>query len=373
MAIYIESLNIESFRGIHALSVEGLNHINIIAGDNNSGKTSVLEAILLLRNPKDFINILRVARLRNLYRSVYRSSVYRSFINLFPQDEPQMNISVNAVCGSEEISLHLSGAQIKIFLEPEEMYKQLPSRMRKQKIESFDPDLAETVGFKGELEYAVGREHNSDSVEIHPYSETTGMVISGNDYLNMVYLSPSDHVISGVVDRILRDDDYKDVCVRILRIFDPEILDFMILRDETTNHPDEHIKHSALGTMPLSTYGDGIKKVLSLANGIARAAGGVLLIDEVETAIHSKHYDKIFRFIATACKRFEVQAFITTHSIEAIDGLLATQDDSSQSEADDISVLTFQKDAAERRTYSRVLPGKHVRSNREQFDFEVRL
>jgi ABC-type branched-subunit amino acid transport system ATPase component len=372
VAIYIESLNIESFRGIHALSVKGLNHINIIVGDNNSGKTSVLEAILLLRNPKDFTNILRVARLRDTYRSFYRSSVYKNCINLFPQDTPQLNISINADCNGETVGLRLSGIQVKILIEPEELYRRLPSPIKKRRIENFDPDSAETVGFKGELEYAVGREHNSGSVEIHPYSETTGRVINGNNYLNMVYLSPSDHVVSSVADRILRDDDYKDDCVRILRIFDPEILDILILRDES-NRPAEYIKHSTLGTMSLSTYGDGIKKVLSLANGIARAAGGVLLIDEVETAIHSKYYNDIFRFIVTACKQFEVQAFITTHSIEAIDGLLATQDDSLQSGSDDISVLTFRKDAAERRTYSRVLPGRHVRSNREQFDFEVRL
>jgi len=38
---------------------------------------------------------------------------------------------------------------------------------------------------------------------------------------------------------------------------------------------------------------------LSLANAIAQATGGVLLIDEVETAIHSKDYDDIFKLMST--------------------------------------------------------------------------
>jgi len=65
MAIHIESMTIGHFRGIHHLIVENLSHVNIIAGDNNSGKTSVLEAMLLLRNPNDVTNILRLARMRD--------------------------------------------------------------------------------------------------------------------------------------------------------------------------------------------------------------------------------------------------------------------------------------------------------------------
>ena len=78
--------------------------------------------------------------------------------------------------------------------------------------------------------------------------------------------------------------------------------------------------------MPVSTYGDGIKKVLLLANAIVQAAHGILLIDEVETAIHTKYYDDIFRFLLKACKQYEIQLFITTHNLEALDALLETQD-----------------------------------------------
>jgi len=95
--------------------------------------------------------------------------------------------------------------------------------------------------------------------------------------------------------------------------------------------------------MPISTYGDGIKKVLSLANGIAQATNGILMIDELETAIHAKYYDDIFRFMVKACRQFQVQLFVTTHSMEAIDKLLATQEYDNQDD-DDITVITFKKD-----------------------------
>ena len=126
--------------------------------------------------------------------------------------------------------------------------------------------------------------------------------------------------------------------------------------------------------MPLSSYGDGIKKVLSIASGIARAVDGVLLIDEVETAIHSRYFEDIFRFIASACRKFDVQVFITSHSIEAIDGFLSIVDYEKTTEQEDpISVVTLKKDWSSSLSYARVLSGCHVHQNREQFGFEVRL
>lgn len=96
-----------------------------------------------------------------------------------------------------------------------------------------------------------------------------------------------------------------------------------------------------------------------------------MLIDEIETAIHKKYYDDIFRFIVKACKAFDVQVFVTTHSLEAIDGLLATQDYEEQKEKDSISVVTLKREG--NNTYSRVLSGREVARNREAFGFEVRL
>ena len=45
---YIKAIEINHFRGIKQLSVNDFSNINLIVGDNNSGKTSFLEAIELL-------------------------------------------------------------------------------------------------------------------------------------------------------------------------------------------------------------------------------------------------------------------------------------------------------------------------------------
>jgi len=130
--------------------------------------------------------------------------------------------------------------------------------------------------------------------------------------------------------------------------------------------------------MPISTYGDGIKKVILIADKIARAADGILLIDEIETAIHAKSYETIFSFIIKACKEFNVQLFATTHSIEALDAILKTQYSEKTGKYDGtnkdlIRIITLRKDKRSGKTLSRVLSGAEVFKNRENFGFEVRI
>ena len=47
---YIKELSIDSFRGLKNIKISDCADVNLILGDNNAGKTSVLESICLLRN-----------------------------------------------------------------------------------------------------------------------------------------------------------------------------------------------------------------------------------------------------------------------------------------------------------------------------------
>jgi AAA15 family ATPase/GTPase len=370
MAIFISSLNVEGFRGIRNLSVSDLNHVNIIAGDNNSGKTSLLESILLLKNPNDFNNVVRVSRMRDFFR-LDSAFAYENFKSLFPNNSFQQKMLVSGICNGEQASLSLTGQQKTIMLTPENMFRNLPPSAREIRLKQYSGNM-EAVVFSGKFESAVGGKIYSKEVSYSVHNEISGREVSENNYIDMVYTSPSEHLRSDVFSRIIRDEAYKEICINILKQFDNDIVDILYINNEDTNRPVEYVKHDVLGNMPLSTYGDGIKKVLSLANSIARSTNGVLLIDELETAIHSKYYDDIFRFVVKACKQFDVQLFVTTHNIEAIDGLLATQD-YGINQSDDISVITFMKDSVSKNTLSRVLPGRVVHKNRDEFGFEVRL
>ena len=60
----LSRLDIRTFRGIQELQLDDLSMLNILAGINNSGKTSVLEAIKMISSPDDIGTITRLAFLR---------------------------------------------------------------------------------------------------------------------------------------------------------------------------------------------------------------------------------------------------------------------------------------------------------------------
>ena len=130
--------------------------------------------------------------------------------------------------------------------------------------------------------------------------------------------------------------------------------------------------------MPFSVYGDGIKKILYIMNKLFEASDSILLIDEIETGLHKKYYDSLFPVVFALAKKLNVQLFIATHSMEAIDAILKYGEyEEKTNDNDPIKVITLKKVNTENGKGSNVVArnvtGKYVYENRKAFEFEVRL
>lgn len=103
-----------------------------------------------------------------------------------------------------------------------------------------------------------------------------------------------------------------------------------------------------------------------------------MLIDEIETGLHKKYYDTLFPVVFALAKKLNVQLFIATHSIEAIDAILKYGDyENEVGGIDPIKVITLKKvnadDGKGSNVVARNVTGKYVYENRKAFEFEVRL
>jgi AAA15 family ATPase/GTPase len=107
----------------------------------------------------------------------------------------------------------------------------------------------------------------------------------------------------------------------LIRSFDNNILDIQIL-SMPTGIATLYIKHKELGLAPLYVFGDGFKRALVIALTLLTTANGVLLVDEIETSIHVSALGSVFSWLIETCRRREIQLFVTTHSLEAIDAML---------------------------------------------------
>ena len=84
------------------------------------------------------------------------------------------------------------------------------------------------------------------------------VIISEKDEFNVIYVAPFEHLKGSIISQIIKDDDYKEICLKALQLFDPEIIDMVLFKSDTGNRPVEFLKHKRLGNMPLSTFGDGM-------------------------------------------------------------------------------------------------------------------
>ena len=373
MANYLRNLSIGQYRGISRLIVNNLNSVNIIVGDNNSGKTSLLEAIYLLRAPHSFNNVLSACRLRNTPAPLSPSnlSLYESFLTIFPKTSQSKGIYVSAIGDSGPISVEVSGEVTTAIVDSEDL-KQYPVSIRYAKERTILG--SESPAFLGTLHSTVRTQQKDTPIRLMPISRISTNVSLRSASTNIVYLSPISHITDSAFYSIVKSENYKDICIQLIKLFDPDIEDLVYMPNDITGRAVEYIKSRRLGLMPLVTYGDGIKKVLSLANSIIEAKDGILLIDEIDTSIHYRFYKDIFRFLFKAAKKFNVQLFITTHSEEAIKEILMTQDygTSTADIPDPITVVTLRKDQSGN-VRARSMTGFEVQSNQELFNFEVRL
>lgn len=84
----------------------------------------------------------------------------------------------------------------------------------------------------------------------------------------------------------------------------------------------------------------------------------------------------MFPVVFALASKLNVQLFIATHSIEAIDAILRYGDyENNNSDNDPIKVITLKKVNEKNGTniVARNVTGKYVYENRKVFEFEVRL
>lgn len=328
MARHIQELEIKAYRGISNLKLEALNHINILTGDNNSGKTSVLEVLSSLNHP-DYLEtwtwILRENR-----ESVLKNGYYNGFFNMFPVDDEEKKIGYRFRDGKDNIHEVLLEAKPEIAQIPEKEMLRMNGLMKTDSEEEGNR-VIEAKCLSLDI-YMDGKKERN----YHLYDFMTRIpirIVKELKYFQTVYVSPVDHANGTLLlDSFFSEPELYEGMLEILKEFDPNIISINALKGDGGTTPEyvilsrEHKK-----ALPLNVYGDGMKKVILILGALVKAKGGILLLDEFETAIHTSAMDQVFAWILKSAVKLDVQIFLTSHSKEAIDKVLRCSPDLQES------------------------------------------
>ena len=124
MSRHIRALEVQSFRGLQKLCIKDLAPINIFTGDNNSGKTSILELIESLDAPGNLSMWRSLIRKERFSPLSFGLSFYEGLINLFNVDDEDLRISYEVeFTNGEKDQIELVGKINEEVLSGKEIYE----------------------------------------------------------------------------------------------------------------------------------------------------------------------------------------------------------------------------------------------------------
>lgn len=312
---FIQEFSIKQFRGINGLALKNLSAVNLFVGENNGGKTSVLEAICCLRSV-DAYNLFQICRERK------RDSVsLRDIRYLFYGDTRSFEINASLADGSScnyasSYSFHPATFSKEVFFQDEEETPLTPLWR----------DAVDAAGINGKelqvLDLEITRNAERRRLSAFDIDVSLGRVKkSAEDDLKIIYVHPSSHYrpLAKELSSILKSDSYSKLLIELLKLLDSKIERIETIPDELFGSNEVYIKREGEDPKPISVYGDGTKKLLNLAVAAAKAKDGYLLLDEIETSLHYDLIENSLLFLTKISEKFNVQLFITTHSKETID------------------------------------------------------
>jgi AAA15 family ATPase/GTPase len=325
----LNSLQIKNFRGFRDLKVEPLKRVNLIVGQNNTGKTGVLEGLVVLLDDKSEYR----SNLPNLFRQTGSGNNDDNFWKwLFRNKDQSQNARVEASLNGENVTIILRGANGPIDFNPEQ--------------------FGEAGGNFGAISYH--------------FSPRRGCV----------GLKPavfSTHPSNPVKDAI----DYNRVIVKrrkrqveeMLRKIEPRLETLEALQISQPNQSAAPLIYADIGLsemIPVTQLGQGFNRLLDIYSEIVVEDAKVLLVDEIENGLHYSVLPVVWKGLFLAAKEFDVQIFATTHSWECI---LAA--DRAAREQPDYDLALFRLDRVKDEVKATVIDEKSM-STAKELHWEMR-
>jgi AAA15 family ATPase/GTPase len=315
----ITNLRIRNFRGLKDVSLRDLRQVNLIVGGNDTGKTSVLEALILLLGDGSFIQSLP-ATFRN------NQSGGQNFQNnnddkenywpwLFYDRNPDNPIGIKAQTDDQR------NLEVKTELQPmhgQSSMPQIPTLSRYENNErlsdlvSFDRHEVRTMGNLPPKDIRVSRLSVRPS---HPVEDA--------EKYNQIALESSG------------EKRFEE----IMREVEPRLNRLRYAKLPNTSSPLVFVDLGLSRLVPATQMGQAFNRLLHIYAELLTSKTNVLLIDEIENGIFSESLPLIWKGLYAVCAAQKVQIFATTHSRECV---MAAHEAAEKRGKDELSVQRLQ-------------------------------
>ena len=321
----IESIEIENFKKFEKIKLDDCKRLNLISGQNNTGKTSILEALFMFydRNSPDFT--LKQYAIRGVNSlELTPSSLWQPLFTNFDL-EKKIKISLKKGKNKEEaIYSHNKGYSTRVGVSNQPIIGN----------QAFSSTSALTEALN-----IIYRKNRKNSSEANIFVQSGQIAMDVNNFSNVdkpaSFVGAAGKGNSASDAQKLGKIDIETGLEEItehLRILEPKLRSLSIVPQ--SQQPLIYADIGLSRKIPISYMGEGISKLLSILATIATSRNGIVCLDEIENGIHFSLFPKIWEIIRKMASEYNCQIFITTHSRDALQGLYEY---SKTADVDDLS------------------------------------
>ncbi len=340
----LKALKIENFRCFKTFELQQLGRLNLLVGTNNSGKTSILEAIQLLTFQSNLEALGEIMINRGEYTVIDENNVARKLEldvrHLFYGHEIDIDSSFSIIAsnyndGQEEIVVSIKDKelenkeQISQFEDIQELV--LVIEWLGQKNENMKLPLSSQYGLS--LNYI--RRFHRDVKNL----DATTQFITSSSLTTEKMIELFDEVVLTPEEKLVTD---------ALQTIEPNIERIASVSSKNSRYNGSRsgfVVRLANNNqrIPIGSMGDGIWRMLGLTLAIVNAKNGVLLVDEIDTGFHFSAMSDMWKLIWETAKKLNVQVFATTHNSDCWTSLATIANTENPSE-EGITIQRIEKD-----------------------------
>jgi len=369
----LKNLRIENYRILQQVEFQKLSYVNLLAGRNNVGKSTVLEAIRLfaklgspllieelLAQRDDLLEVpnssekfhlpvehlfngglLSMQNNRQIYignfdgkesveikRSLYRLEEI-SMSKILERAKRDRNFSKEALEQLKRIAKTI-GFQ-EVVREEHEIKESSSSPItgeEKQKLKITaknsllaNPSIAHSFNPKGMLII----DFPFENYDREQFKRAESRVLS-NDNKPITY-----HVIyvpTGLMDASALAETWDSIAlssdeqliIDALKLIEPEVERISFIKNKYDGKRTAVIKVTERDIpVSIKSLGEGMSRLLQLILSLVQVKNGFLLIDEFENGLHYSVQPKVWNMLFILAKKFNIQIFATTHSKDTVE------------------------------------------------------
>ena len=333
----LDSLDIRNYRNLKELRITSLGRVNLITGRNNTGKSTILEAVAIYATKGDLYLIYELLGERGEnFRQNIRSnelsknpidSNMRTFSSLFTNRVisflREHSISIgsieNTLFGQEKSNEKSISLRFVKYFDEIQKDNQGVTITRKRTLLENDADK-ELANFKVGVEIRAG-----SSSSILPLDDDRPYRINfrspgNNENFQFIRTRNIDKETNGKLWDNITLTEKEQYVIEALKIIEPTTERIAFIEENQRERTAVIKLSNAANVLPLRSMGDGINRILTIILALVNSDNGFLLIDEFENGLHHTVQEQLWRVIFSLAQKLNVQIFITTHSEDCING-----------------------------------------------------